>query len=43
MISRPIQGLPGDEHDRAGARKFPQNNPWGVVNSARKKNNNFFF
>jgi predicted TIM-barrel fold metal-dependent hydrolase len=23
--------------DRAGARKCPQNDPWGVVNSARKK------
>jgi hypothetical protein len=32
-----IQGLPGDGPDRAGARKCPQNNLWGVVNSARKK------
>jgi hypothetical protein len=32
-----IQGLPGDRRDRASARKFPQNYPWGVVNSARKK------
>jgi hypothetical protein len=37
--ARPIpqQGLPGDGHDRAGTRKRPQNNPWGVVNSTRKK------
>jgi hypothetical protein len=28
-----IQGLPGG----TGARKCPQNDPWGVVNSARKK------
>jgi hypothetical protein len=30
------QGLPGDGRDHAGARKRSQNNPWGVVNSARK-------
>jgi hypothetical protein len=32
-------GLPGDGHDRAsaGTCKRPQNDPWGVVNSARKK------
>jgi hypothetical protein len=30
------QGLPGDGHDRASACKHPQNDPWGVVNSARK-------
>jgi hypothetical protein len=27
------QGLPGDGRDRAGARKCPQNDPWGVVRS----------
>jgi hypothetical protein len=26
------QALPGDGHDRAGARKHPQNDQWGVVN-----------
>jgi hypothetical protein len=31
------QGLLGDGCDRAGACKRPQNDPWGVVNSARKK------
>jgi hypothetical protein len=31
------QGLPGDGRDHTGARKCPQNNPWGVVNSASKK------
>jgi hypothetical protein len=31
------QGLPGDGRVRAGARKHPQNDPWGVVNSARKE------
>jgi hypothetical protein len=36
------QGLPGDKRDRTGARKCPQNDPWGVVNSARKKRNFFF-
>jgi hypothetical protein len=30
------QGLPGDGHDRAVAYKLLQNNPWGMVNSARK-------
>jgi hypothetical protein len=25
------QGLPGDGRDRAGARKRPQNNLWGMV------------
>jgi hypothetical protein len=24
-----IQGLPGDGHNPVGARKHPQNNPWG--------------
>jgi hypothetical protein len=32
-----LQGLPGDGHDRAGARNRPQNNPRGMVNSACKK------
>jgi hypothetical protein len=32
-----MQGLPGDGCDRTGAHKRPQNDPWGVVNSARKK------
>jgi hypothetical protein len=36
------QGLPEDGRDHAGARKRPQNNPWGVVNSARKKKKNVF-
>jgi hypothetical protein len=37
-----LQDLPGDGCDCAGARKHPQNDPWGVVNiSARKKK--FFF
>jgi hypothetical protein len=31
--------LPGD--DRTGARKRPQNDPWGMVNSAHKKS--FYF
>jgi hypothetical protein len=31
-----IQGLPGDWRDRAGARNRLPNNPWGVVNSAKK-------
>jgi hypothetical protein len=39
MASIVNRGLPGDGHDRAGTRKRPQNNLWGVVNSARKKNN----
>jgi hypothetical protein len=39
------QGLPGDGHDCAGTRKCPQNDPWGVVNSSRKKKYifNYFF
>jgi hypothetical protein len=36
------QGLPGDGRDRAGARKHPQNDPWGMVNSARKKPKPFY-
>jgi hypothetical protein len=28
---------PGDGRDRAGTRKRPQNNPWSIVNSTRKK------
>jgi hypothetical protein len=35
------QGLPGDGRDHAGARKRPQNDPWGVVSSSRKKKKNF--
>jgi hypothetical protein len=33
-----MQGLPGDGRDHAGARKRPQNDPWVMVNTARKKN-----
>jgi hypothetical protein len=33
--------LPGDGRDRTGARRRLQNDPWGVVNSARKENNLF--
>jgi hypothetical protein len=35
------QGLPGDGRDRTSTFKRPQNNPWGVVDSDRKKI--FFF
>jgi hypothetical protein len=35
------QGLPGDGRNHAAARKCPQNDPWVVVNSARKKKNFF--
>jgi hypothetical protein len=31
------QGLPGDKCNCAGTLRRPQNNPWGVVNSARRK------
>jgi hypothetical protein len=31
------QGLPGDGRDGAGVHKRPQNDPWSMVNSARKK------
>jgi hypothetical protein len=39
VLSVQYQGLPGDVRDRAGACicKRPQNYPWVVVNSARKK------
>jgi hypothetical protein len=40
-ISKPqnpnLQGLTGDGHDHDGARTRPQNDPWGTINSARKK------
>jgi hypothetical protein len=36
------EGLRGDGCDCAGARKRPQNDLWGVVNSARKQNKILF-